>query len=194
MATLRGRVAALMGAVVIVSTVVLAGGAAFAQTGGYPPPTTLPLCTAGGVNAGNVAVGQTVTFTLCGNFAAGATVSLTVNGTSVDVTKTPVNGAVTVVITAVSNTVLEVNDPVDVAAACGTNTVVATGSGNPGTATGTFDLLCSTTATTVASTATSSSALALTGAHVIELLIIAALLIGLGAVLVAWNRRRRQSF
>jgi hypothetical protein len=184
--TLRRRCAALIGALAVFSTVFLTGGAALAQTG-YPPGTSVPSCVPANVNAGTIAVGQTVTFTLCGNFAAGATVTVTVNGAPT-LTKTPTNGAVEVVVTAVSTTVLQVGDPTNVAAICGTNTVTATGAttAGVGTSTGTFTLVCTTTATT-------SSPLAFTGANVLLALGVALVLIVLGALLVVFQRRRRQT-
>ena len=188
MPTLRHRLAALVGALVVFSSVFLAGSVAGAQTG-YPPGTSVPACTVGNVNAGNVSVGQTVTFTLCGNFAPGATVTVTVNG-AVTLTKTPTNGAVVVVITVVSQTVLAVDDPVNVAAVCGVNTATATGAaatGGTGQSTGTFNLLCTSTTTT-------KSGLAFTGTNVFRFLLVAFALIVIGALLVVLQRRRRQTF
>ena len=181
------RMAALGAVVVLFSTIFLGLSTAQAQTGGYPPgTTTVASCVPGNVNLGTVVVGQTVTFQLCGGFADGATVTVTVNGTTVP-SKTAVNGAVTVVITVTSTTVLTVNDPTTAPAVCGTNTVAATGSGNPGVSTGTFNLNCSTTTTT------STSGLALTGANVVKGALIALVLIGLGVVLVVFQRRRRET-
>jgi hypothetical protein len=199
MASLRGKLAALVGATVIFGTVVLAGGAAMAQTGGYPPGTSVPPpCTSGNINAGNVSVGQTVKFTLCGEFTDGSSVDVVVNGKDVG-TKTPLDGSVQVVIEVISPTVLQVDDPVSATAVCGSNTAVATGPGTPGTATGTFNLVCTstTTSTTVGattSTTKATGALAFTGARILEALLIAAALIVVGAVLVLMQRRRRQSF
>jgi hypothetical protein len=170
----------------------LAAGSASAQTGGYPPPTTVLTCTPGNANAGSVTVGDTVTFTLCGDFTATATI--TVNGHAAG-TKTAVNGAVTVVVTVASQTELVVNDPVDVAGQCGTNTVVATGPGTPGTSTGTFTLLCNVSTATTTSPVTSTGALAFTGARLLELLLaVAAAMIVLGTLLVRLQHRRRQDY
>jgi len=117
------------------------------------------------------------------------TCRITVNGV-VTVTKTPTNGAVVVVVTVVSQTVLTIgNDPANVAATCGTNTVVATGMASPGgagTSTGTFNLVCTTTTTT-------KGGLALTGANVLRALLVALALIVIGALLVIFQRRRRQT-
>jgi hypothetical protein len=184
--TLRHKLAALLGAVAVFSTVFLLGAVAQAQS--YPPGTSVPSCTPGDVNAGNVSVGQTVTFTLCGDFAPGAAVTVTVNGVAA-LTKTPTNGAVVVVITVTSQTVLAVSDPVNVAAICGSNSAVATGAkmgGGTGSSTGTFNLVCTTTTTT-------SKPLAFTGANILMAVLIAFALIVLGALLVAFQRRRRQS-
>lgn len=185
--TLRHRLLALVGAMAIMSTVVLGalGGVAQAQTGYPPGTTTLPACVAGNVNAGNVSVGQTITFTLCGNYTAGGTDTITVNG-AVVLTKTPTNGAVIVVVTVVSQTVATVSDPVNVAIVCGTNTVTATGPGTPGTSTGTFNLECSPTTTT-------STGLAFTGANIMKALLIALVLIVAGVALFILGRRRRHA-
>jgi hypothetical protein len=182
--TLRHRLLALIGAVAVMATVSLIGGVAQAQTGsGYPPgtSTTLAECTAGNANAGNVAVGQTITFTLCGDFTAGQLVTIKVNG-AVALTKLP-NGAVVVVITVVSQTVLQVSDPVNVAAVCGTNNVNATGGGTPGAASGTFNLAC-------AAASTASGGLAFTGANIALGVIIALALISVGVLLRILSNRR----
>jgi hypothetical protein len=153
--------------------------------GSCPAP---PPCTVGNVNAGNVSVGQTVTFTLCGDFAPGASVTVTVNGV-LAITKTPTNGAVVVVVTVVSQTLLAVDDPVNVAAVCGINTVTATGAtatGGTGNSTGTFNLLCTSTTTT-------KGGLAFTGANVMRFVLAALALIVIGALLVFFQRRRRQT-
>lgn len=184
---LRHRLAALVGALAVFSTVFLGAGAAVAQTG-YPPGTSVPACTVGNVNAGNVSVGQTITFTLCGNFAPGASITVTVNG-AVVLTKTPTNGAVVVVVTVVSQTLLTVDDPVNVAAVCGTNTATATGAaatGGTANSTGTFNLLCTSTTTT-------KGGLAFTGANVMRFVLAALALIVIGALLVLFQRRRRQT-
>ncbi len=173
----------------MVSSVFLLGGAAQAQTGYPPGTTTLPICEVGNVDAGIVAVGQTVTFTLCGGFAPGASVNVTVNGVAA-LTKTANNGGfVVVVVTVTSQTVLAVGDPVNVAAVCGTNTVVATGpqaGGGTGSSTGIFRLVCTSTTTT-------EEGLAFTGANVLRALLIALALIVVGALLVFFQRRRRQT-
>ncbi len=194
---LRHKMAALIGVVLICSTVLLYGGPASAhssalpmqQACGYPlsacPPA--PPCVVGNADAGSVTVGQTITFTLCGNFAPGAAVSIAVNG-AVVLTKPPTNGAVVVVITVVSQSLLHVDDPVNAAAVCGSNTVVASGAsaaGGTGTSTGRFNLSCTST--------TTKSGLALTGANVMLGLLLAAALIIVGAVLVVFQRRRRQT-
>lgn len=184
--TLRHKSLALFGAVAVMSVVLLTGGVAGAQTGYPPGTTTVPACVAGNVNAGNVAVGQTITFTLCGNFTAGTTDTITVNG-AVVLTKTPTNGADVVVVTITSQTVAAVGDPVNAAIVCGTNTVTATGPGTPGTSSGTFNLECATPTTT-------SSGLAFTGANVLMGLLIALVLIVVGALIVIFQRRRHQTF
>lgn len=181
------KLAALTAAVLGVSTVFFAGSA-LAQTG-YPPGTSLPTCTVGDINAGSLAVGQTAVFALCGPFAPGASVSVTVDGTAV-FSKTPVNGIVTVTVTRTSTTVVAVGDPVNVATVCGSNSVTATGPGSSGataTANGTFVIQCA------ATTTTTSSGLAFTGANVMLALGVATILIAAGALLVVFQRRRRQT-
>jgi hypothetical protein len=179
---LRHKLAALIGVLAIFSTVSLFGGVAQAQT--YPPGTSVPPpCVPGNASAGNVAVGQSVTFTLCGDFTGTTTVS--VNG-AVVLTKTATNGAVVVVVTVVSQSVLSVGDPVNVAAVCGTNGIVATGSGTPGRSTGTFDLVCT-------PTTTAKSGLAFTGANILRSVLIALALIIVGALMIIFQRRRRQT-
>ncbi len=64
MPMLRHKIATLVGALAVFSTVFLMGGVAHAQTG-YPPGTGGTPCIPGNATAGNVAVGQTATFTLC---------------------------------------------------------------------------------------------------------------------------------
>jgi hypothetical protein len=132
-----------------------------------------------------------VTFNLCGDFTAGSSVDVKVNGTDVG-TKVAAGGEVQVVIEVISTTVLQVDDPVNAPAVCGTNTAVATGPGTPGTATGTFNLTCTSTSTTP--TTTGTGALAFTGAHILEALLIAAALIVVGTLMVVLQRRRRQTF
>ncbi|MDQ6613214.1 MAG: hypothetical protein M3083_00215 [Actinomycetota bacterium] len=175
----------------VVSTVFLAGGSALAQTDtGYPPGTTTSTtagpCTPGDTNLGTLSVGTTRTFTLCGGFTGG-TVTIKVDGTVVPVTKSPSNGFVTIEIRVVSRTVIQIDDPVNAAVICGNNTVTATGAGNPGTATATFTLACPT------ETSEAPGGLAFTGANVLLALLIALVLIVLGAVLVVLQRRRRQT-
>jgi hypothetical protein len=194
--TLRHKMAALVGAVLICSTVLLSGGPASAQSSAVPrqncyplsscPPT--PPCTVGSVSAGVVVVGQTITFTLCGDFAPGASVTVVVNGTTV-FTKTATNGAVVVVITVASQTILQVDDPVNAPAICGNNAVVATGAkvgGGSSSPTGTFQLTCT-------SSTGSKGGLAFTGTNVMLGLLVALGLIALGTVLVVLQRRRRQT-
>jgi hypothetical protein len=190
--TLRRKLVALSGAVAMMSAVLLLGGVAHAQS--YPPGTTVPTCSPSNQNKGTVAVGAVVTFTLCGPFAPGPLVNVTVNGVDV-FTKHATNGAVVVVVTVTSQTVLSVDDPVNVAAICGVNTAVAKGTlvdGTPGTSTGTFTLTCTSATTGGTTSSTTSSGLAFTGANIIEALLVAFGLIVIGALLVAFQRRRRQ--
>ncbi|MGH9126179.1 MAG: hypothetical protein ACRDZ8_15860 [Acidimicrobiales bacterium] len=185
MPLLRHKLIVLVSAITLMCAASSLGAIAVAQS--YPPGSSVPSCTPGNVNIGPpVPVGQSVTLNLCGGFTAGTSVTIKVNGVLTSVTKMPVNGAVTVVITVVSNTTLSIDDPVDVPAICGTNTVVATGQGTPGTSTGTFTLNCSTTTT-------STGALALTGADVAGIIVVALVLLVVGSLLVVVQRRRRRA-
>jgi hypothetical protein len=167
-------------------TTVLGGGFAAGQTG-YPPTTTTPvLCTGGNASAGTVAVGTTITFTLCGPFKPGTTVTVTVNGGAPSTKTANANGSVTVVLTVTSTSSGLVNDPVKVDINCGANNVVATGTSPTGaaaTSTGTFTVNCA--------PATSPGGLAFTGANIFKFLAAALLLIAIGAALVLAQRRRR---
>jgi hypothetical protein len=100
-------------------------------------------------------------------------------------TKTATGGEVVVVVTIISPTVAQVEDPVNAAIVCGNNVVSATGPGTPGLSTGNFNLACTTTTTT-------KSGLAFTGTNVLRSLLIALALIVLGALLVVFQRRRRR--
>lgn len=185
MMTLRCRLGALICFVALSSAAFPGGGTASAQTG-YPPGTSVP---AGTTSAGkSLTIGDTITVTLCANFAAGAPVTVSVNEHGV-LTKTPTNGCVVVLITALSTKVLQVGDPVNVAANCGTNTITATGPSDTGgttSASTTINLVCPSTATTT------PRRLAFTGTNVAIGLAGAFLLIVLGLLLVGFQRRRRQ--
>jgi hypothetical protein len=180
--TLRRNLIALIGAVAVLSAVFLTG-AAQAQTTptvpGYGSP--VPPCAVGPINAGTLSVGQTAVFLLCGPFTG--TVTVKVNGTTTFTNKQPSSGQVRVTVTRTSATSAAVDDPFNVATVCGSNTV--TGSDAAATATGTFTILCAAPA--------SSGGLAFTGANVVLGLIVAMVLIVLGALLVMFQRRRRQT-
>ncbi len=184
MVTLRHRFAALTGVVMLAATVVGVGAASAQTTPTYTPGTsTGPLCTGGPVNAGNVSIGQTVTFMLCGPFQPGATAAINVNGTAAGSKTVASNGTVTIVITINSATSGTVNDPVTVPVTCGSNTATATSGGV--SQTGTFNLICGST--------TKTSGLAFTGANVMKAVLAALLLIAIGGALVLAQRRRRSS-
>jgi hypothetical protein len=109
---------------------------------------------------------------------------VTVNG-AVVLTKTATGGAVVVVVTIISQTVAQIEDPVNAAIVCGNNVISATGPGAPGESTGNFNLACTTTTTT-------KSGLAFTGANILRTVLIALGLIVLGALLIIFQRRRHQ--
>jgi hypothetical protein len=97
----------------------------------------------------------------------------------------------------VSTTQGLLNDPVAVPVQVGTNNISATGPTAAGTATvsGTFTVTAPTTTTAASTTATTSppsSTVAFTGANILRWSIAAAVLLGIG-VLMVWGSRRRRS-
>lgn len=163
---------------------------ASAQTG-YPPGG----CTATAENqsAGTHAVGETFVIQLAPTcpFTPGGTVAVSVNGQSVGTKPANASGFVAVSITVQSATQLVVDDPVNVAGRCGSNTAVATGpssvAGKPVTLTATFTLNC---AAAAAAQPVPSGTVARTGANVARSTGVALLLVMSGALLVVLVRRR----
>ncbi len=166
----RKSAASLLAAFLL--TVVLGNGMVAAQSP-LPSVASFDLCLRGGdVDAGTVAVGQTITVTLCGPFAPGSTETVTVNGESLGTAVAGANGAVMVVISITSRN-------------CGANKVVATGPDMAGAivmSSGTYSVMCK--------RAASAGPLAFTGANVFKALLAALLLIAAGAGLVIAQRRR----
>ena len=169
----------------IAGFVLLVAAPAYAQPG-YPPgpATTQPA----GVNAtqdlGTLAVGQSGTRELCG-FAPGSTVRINVNGSFVTNKTADGNGCVRVQFRVVSQTVVEVDDPVAAPAHCGPNDLVAAGSqvdGTPVSQTVQFEIVCGPLPR--ASTAT-------TGANIARGALVGVGLLGSGALLALGSRRRR---
>lgn len=168
--------------------------AATAQTG-YPPP----LCsvTFSTQALGTITVGSTVTFQLspvC-DWTPGSPVNVTVNGVFVGNKIPSAAGTVSVLVEALSPTLLSIDDPVLVPARCGTNTIRAVG---PSTAAGgvavtheaSFQLDCP---APVAQPKPPRRQVAFTGDHVATLTAGAVLLVAWGALLVVGGRRRRSS-
>lgn len=174
---------------------VLTGGAflfAPAATAQYPPPACTPL--SGSQFAGEHVIGETFTVTLAPvcEFTPGSNLSVTVNGQSVTPPAKQANaaGAVTVGVNVESATSLLIDDPVRVRSQCGRNSMTATGPSQVARAnvsqTATFDVLCG----AAVPRARQGRTVAFTGANIARMGAIALALIGLGAVLVAANRRR----
>jgi len=165
---------------------------AMAQTPGYPPTCNLADVPQ---NGGTHQVGETFFIVVppsC-SFTAGATVNVTVNGVSIGTKVAESGGIVSVQITVVSATQLSIDDPILVAARCGTNTVVGTGpsdvAGRNVTQTVNFTVNCPGTPGTNPATSVRGS-VAFTGANIAKWAAIALALVGMGAVLLTLNRRR----
>ncbi len=128
--------------------VTLAGAAsASAQTGGSGGSGGSGgggLCTPNNPDAGTVAVGESGSVVLCGDFTPGDEVDITVNGDLVGQQFAQDDGSVTVDFDVVSITSLEIDSQVSAPGMAGLNTIVGTGPGDPGTSTGTFTVVAST--------------------------------------------------
>ena len=158
----------------------------------YPPPLCSP--TTGTQYAGAHAIGTTFTAVLTPVcvFTPGASVAVTVNGQAV--TPPPktadASGSVSVTVFVESATSLLIDDPVRVASRCGSNTIVATGPSEVAqanvTQSATFDVLCPGAVPRAV-----QGRVAFTGANVALLAAVALALVGVGALLVVANRRRR---
>ncbi len=182
-------IAALMA--VLSGAAMLIAPAASAQTG-YPPPPCTPLD--GTQYAGAFQIGETFTEALTPVclFTPGADITVTVNGQSV--TPPPkaaeANGSVNVTVFVESATSLLIDDPVRVSSRCGGNVIVATGPSQVAranvTQTATFDVLCPGAVPRAV-----QGRVAFTGANVTIMAAVALALVGIGAVLVVANRRRK---
>ena len=161
-----------------------------AQTG-YPPGACNVL--SGAQNLGDVRVGQRFSFQLTPTcpWTVGAAVNVVVNGVVIPGKIANANGFVDLTINVVSQTLLEVNPQTP--ARCGINTITGTGpsavAGNRQvTQTATFNLLCDAAAAKPATPVTGR--LSLTGANVLRWAASALVLLLIGTVLVAADRRR----
>ncbi len=182
-------IAALMA--VLSGAAMLIAPAASAQTG-YPPPPCTPLD--GTQYAGAFQIGETFTEALTPVclFTPGADITVTVNGQSV--TPPPkaaeANGSVNVTVFVESATSLLIDDPVRVSSRCGGNVIVATGPSQVAranvTQTATFDVLCPGAVPRAV-----QGRVAFTGANVTIMAAVALALVGIGALLVVANRRRK---
>jgi len=182
-------IAALMA--VLSGAAMLIAPAASAQTG-YPPPPCRPLD--GTQYAGAFQIGETFTEALTPVclFTPGADITVTVNGQSV--TPPPkaaeANGSVNVTVFVESATSLLIDDPVRVSSRCGRNVIVATGPSQVAranvTQTATFDVLCPGAVPRAV-----QGRVAFTGANVTIMAAVALALVGIGALLVVANRRRK---
>ncbi|MBA3267803.1 MAG: hypothetical protein H0T70_06035 [Acidimicrobiia bacterium] len=176
---------------VLSGAAMLIAPAASAQTG-YPPPPCTPLD--GTQYAGAFQIGETFTEALTPVclFTPGADITVTVNGQSV--TPPPkaaeANGSVNVTVFVESATSLLIDDPVRVSSRCGGNVIVATGPSQVAranvTQTATFDVLCPGAVPRAV-----QGRVAFTGANVTIMAAVALALVGIGAVLVVANRRRK---
>lgn len=182
-------IAALMA--LLSGAAMLIAPAASAQTG-YPPPPCRPLD--GTQYDGAHQIGETFTAVLAPVclFTPGANITVTVNGQSV--TPPPkaaeANGTLNVTVFVESATSLLIDDPVRVSSQCGRNTIVATGPSQVAranvTQTSTFDVLCPGAVPRAV-----QGRVAFTGANVTIMAAVALALVGIGAVLVVANRRRK---
>jgi hypothetical protein len=170
----------------------LTAPAAGAQTG-YPPG----VCnvTIGSQDAGTHAVGEAFSIVLAPVciWDPGSVVGIVVNGQSVGTKAASANGTVTVNVVVASPTVLTINDPVNVAGHCGTNTVVGSGhssaaGGATVTQTASFRVVCPTPPARAV-----QGRVAFTGANIARWGAIALALLAVGSLLVVADRRRAKA-
>ena len=177
-------VAALWGAVALV-LVPEAG----AQTGYPPGGCTTP---SGSQDVGGVNVGSSFTVRIqpvC-LFDVGSLVSLTVNGQGIGTKEADASGGINVAVRVVSQTTIEIDDPITVAAQCGVNTIVANGEsdGTPVSQTASFTILCPGGVAKAV-----KGRVAFTGANALRWGGAAALLVALGGGLMVAARRRSRA-
>jgi hypothetical protein len=160
-----------------------------AQTGYPPGGCSTPT---GSQDVGGVNVGATFTVRIqpvC-LFDVGALVSLTVNGQGIGTKEADASGGIDVVVRVVSQTVIEIDDPITVAAQCGVNTIVASGEsdGTPVTQTARFTILCPGGAAQAV-----RGRVAFTGANLLRWGGGAAALVAIGGFLLVTARRRSRA-
>ena len=160
-----------------------------AQTGYPPGGCTTPSGSqdVGGVNVGasfNVRI-QPVCL-----FDVGSLVSLTVNGQGIGTKAADTSGGINVAVRVVSQTQIEIDDPITVAARCGVNTILASGksNGTPVTQTANFSIQCPGGAAKAV-----RGRVAFTGANLLRWGGGAAVLVALGGVLLVTARRRSRA-
>lgn len=190
---MRRSLPAFLATLVVGLSVLALAPPASAQVG-YPPP----VCPAGDtvIDAGTHAIGETFVVRLqplC-LWDPGSPVTVTVNGQSVGVKIADAGGGVNVTITVLSATELSIDDPVLVRGGCGDNNASGIGfssaAGRDVRATALFRVVCPAPAP---ARAAARAGVAFTGANVLRWSLIAAGLLGLGAVFVVVARRRRES-
>ena len=157
-----------------------------AQTG-YPPG----VCTTpnGSQHEGDFNIGASFTARLqpiC-LWDVGSLVNLTVNGQGIGTKEADAGGGINVAVRVVSQTSVEIDDPITVAAQCGVNTIVGSGvsNGTPVTQTATFTILCPGGAAKAV-----RGKVAFTGDNLLRWGGGAAVLVALGGVLLVTARRR----
>lgn len=160
-----------------------------AQTGYPPGGCSTPT---GSQDVGGVNVGATFTVRIqpvC-LFDVGALVSLTVNGQNIGTKEADASGGINVVVRVVSQTVIEIDDPITVAAQCGVNTIVASGEsdGTPVTQTARFTILCPGGPAQAV-----RGRVAFTGANLLRWGGGAAVLVAIGGFLLVTARRRSRA-
>ena len=142
----------------------------------------------GGVNVG---ASFTVRIQPVCLFDVGSLVSLNVNGQGIGTKEADVSGGINVAVRVVSQTTIEIDDPITVTAQCGANTIVATGesNGTPVTQTASFTILCPGGGAAKAV----RGRVAFTGANLLRWGGGAAVLVALGVVLLVTARRRSRA-
>ena len=173
--------------VAIVGGLLAMAGPAAAQTTYPPGPCAATISAA---NIGNFNVGQTFTVTLTPTCAwtSGGAVTVTVNGTAVGTKTATAAGTVSVTIRIVSATLIEVDDPVQVANICGLNSIVAVGPSTVAQSTVSHTVNFG----SVCPAATKPGGIAFTGANILRMAAVAVAAIVLGSLLVTTVRKRRR--
>ncbi len=174
----------------------LVASPAMAQTPGYPP-TCNPVD--GVQDAGSHQIGETFKANLLPVclFNPGSNVNVTVNGQAVGAKVAAADGSITVTVRVVSATELAIEDPVSVSGQCGPNTIVGNGpsatAGRNVTQTANFTVICpgvNGPGGNGGAVTPVKGSVAFTGANIAKWALVALVLIGVGGLLVALNRRR----